>query len=226
MLKRIPVAGWFAIATTALLIIGMAVVWKTTGGAKGPAATATVDSPIEIKEDLRGKIVGSDSWTRQGPTDAKVTVVEFGDFQCPACGSAYQPLKDLEESYKDQSVRFVYRHFPLTQIHPRAYRAAEAAEAAGAQGKFFEMHDEIYENQTKLSDDDLKSYAKSVVSDYEKWESDFDSGKYNSRIDQDMADANALGASSTPTFIVNNQIVAHGQGLSNLKRIIDEELAK
>lgn len=226
MLNRIPVAAWFAIVTTVLLVGGMFVVWKTTGGAKAPSVTATVDSPVEIKDELKDKVVREDSWVRQGPKDAKVTVVELGDFQCPACGSAYQPLKDLEAEYKDQSVRFVYRHFPLTQIHPFAYRAAEAAEAAGAQGKFFEMHDKLYENQTKLTDDDLKAYAKSVVTDYAKWEEDFNSGKFSARVDQDTADGNALGAASTPTFIVNNKIIEHGQRLTNLKSVIDAELAK
>lgn len=226
MLSRIPIAAWFAIATTVLLVVGMVIVWKTTGGAKAPSVNATVDAPIEIKPELYDKVVRDDSWTRQGTRDAKVTVVEYGDFQCPACGVAYQPLKELEEEYKEKSVRFVYRHFPLTQIHPFAYRAAEAAEAAGAQGKFFEMHDKTYENQTKLSDDDLKAYAKEVVPDFAKWEDDFKSGKYRSRIDQDTSDANILGASSTPTFIVNNKIIAHGQGLSNLRAVIEAELAK
>lgn len=226
MLNKIPVAAWFAIVTTVLLVGGMVVVWNSTGGAKAPSVTATVDKPVEIKEELKNKVVLEDSWVRQGPADAKVTVVELGDFQCPACGSAYQPLKDLEAEYKDKSVRFVYRHFPLTQIHPFAYRAAEAAEAAGAQGKFFEMHDKLYENQTKLIDDDLKSYAKSVVTDYPKWEEDFKSGKYSVRVDQDTADGNALGAASTPTFIVNNKIIDHGQRLTNLKSVIEAELAK
>jgi len=226
MLSRIPIAAWFAITTTVLLIVGMVIVWKTTGGAKAPSVSATVDAPIDIKPELYDKVVREDSWTRQGAKDAKVTVVEYGDFQCPACGAVYQPLKELEEEYKDKSVRFVYRHFPLTQIHPFAYRAAEAAEAAGDQGKFFEMHDKTYENQTKLTDDDLKSYAQAVVPDFAKWEEDFKSGKYRARVDQDMADANILGASSTPTFIVNNKIIAHGQGLSNLRAVIEAELVK
>lgn len=226
MLNKIPVAAWFAIVSTVLLIGGMAVVWKTTGGAKAPAVTATADKPVEIKDELKDKVVRDDSWVRQGEKDAKVTVVEYGDFQCPACGSAYQPLKDLETLYKDKSVRFVYRHFPLTQIHQFAYKAAEAAEAAGAQGKFFEMHDKLYENQTKLTDDDLRSYAKSVVGDFAKWEEDFKSGKYSTRVDQDTADGNALGVSSTPTFVVNGKIIEHGGGLVNLKKVIEEELAK
>lgn len=226
MLNKIPVVAWFAIATTFLLIVGMVIVWKTTGGAKGPTVNATVEKPVEIAQDLWNRVVGENSWTRQGDASAKVTVVEFGDFQCPACGSVYQPLKELEEEYKDKSVRFVYRHFPLTQIHPFAYRSAEAAEAAGGQGKFFEMHDKIYENQTKLSDEDLKSYAKEVVPDLAKWEEDFKSGKYSARVDQDLADANAIGASSTPTFVVNNKIIAHGQGLANLRAVIEAELAK
>ena len=97
----------------------------------------------------------------QGSSDAPVTLVEYGDYECPYCGAAYPILKDIQRRMGEQ-LRFVFRNFPLSTSHPHAEQAAEAAEAAGAQGRFWEMHDRLYENQRHLRDDDLVSYAEGL----------------------------------------------------------------
>jgi protein-disulfide isomerase len=97
----------------------------------------------------------------RGPKDAPVTLVKYGDYECPYCGQAHPDLKKLQERAGEQ-VRFVFRHFPLDSVHPRARRAAQAAEAAASQGRFWEMHDLLYENQGELDEEDLKRYAAAV----------------------------------------------------------------
>ncbi len=100
----------------------------------------------------------------QGTANAPVTLVEYGDYECPYCGEAYPIVKALQERLGKQ-MRFVFRNFPLSEMHPHAEHAAEAAEAAGGQGKFWEMHDLLYENQDALEDEDLARYAKALKLD-------------------------------------------------------------
>src|SRR5207244_11555053 len=94
----------------------------------------------------------------QGPADAPVTMVEYGDYECPYCGMAYPIVKQVQAHFGDR-LRFVFRNFPLGDMHPHAQHAAEAAEAGGAQGKFWELHDRIFEHQKRLRDEDLRTYA-------------------------------------------------------------------
>jgi protein-disulfide isomerase len=138
----------------------------------------------------------------QGTTDALLTLVEFGDYQCPYCGAAYPVVKQLQETF-GRNLRFVFRNFPMTQAHPYALIAAEAAEAAALQDKFWEMHDLLYENQQFLEDDVLQSLAKSVELDLEKVRKDITKGNVAQRIKEDRRSGIASGVNGTPSFFIN-----------------------
>ncbi|MCR4368989.1 MAG: DsbA family protein, partial [archaeon] len=140
----------------------------------------------------------------KGNEGASVTIVEFSDFQCPACGSAYEAFKPVWPEYESR-VKFVYRHFPLSSIHPYAFKAAEASECAAEQGKFWEMHDTLFENQQNLKTEDLKSYAGKIGLEAGSFNSCLDSGKYTSKVAGDYSYATSIGLRGTPTFFVNGQ---------------------
>lgn len=140
-----------------------------------------------------------------GNKASEVVVIEYGDFQCPACGGAYPNLKQIKETYKD-SIAFIFRNFPLTAIHPNALAASTAAEAAGLQGKFWEMHDHLYETQTAWSNieaskrtDIFVGYAKSLGLDTEKFKTDLSDPKVSAKIRRDQSIGKELNISSTPT---------------------------
>jgi protein-disulfide isomerase len=121
----------------------------------------------------------------QGPAKAPITLVEYGDYECPYCGEAYPITKALQKRLGDK-LRFVFRNFPLNQAHPHAEHAAEAAEAAGAQGKFWEMHDLLYENQDALDDEDLLRYAKALHLDVPRFVKDMEEHRYADRVREDF----------------------------------------
>ncbi|MEK7595645.1 MAG: thioredoxin domain-containing protein [Patescibacteria group bacterium] len=139
----------------------------------------------------------------KGEASASATLVEFSDFQCPACKLFYPIIKSLEKKYEGK-LRVAYKHYPLPQ-HQYAQKASEAAEAAGAQGKFFEYHDILFENQEKLTVEDLKSYARELGLNEERFNSDLDLGKYASKVKADVALGTKLGVDSTPTFYLNGK---------------------
>ena len=136
----------------------------------------------------------------RGPDDALVTVVEYGDFQCPYCGRAEPSVRTL---MAEVEVRFVWRHLPLTEVHPNAELAAEAAEAAGRQGSFWEMHDLMLQNQDRLRLPDLVGYATGLGLDTERFERELRSHEDVERVDQDVRTADASGVAGTPTFFIN-----------------------
>ena len=138
----------------------------------------------------------------QGPEDARVTLVEYGDFQCPHCGAAYVILKKIQEVIGKQ-LRFVFRHFPLTQIHPHAEPAAEASEAAGAQDRFWEMHDLLFENQHLLDPRHLVGFAEALNLDTERFVREFESHRYHERVREDFMSGVRSGVNGTPTFFIN-----------------------
>jgi protein-disulfide isomerase len=138
----------------------------------------------------------------QGPADAPVTLVEYGDYECSHCGEAYGIVKEIQERLGDR-VRFAFRNFPLTQIHPHAEAAAVAAEAAAAQGKFWEMHDKLFENQQDLSERALLSYAAELGLDEDKFASDLENGTYREKIEADFMSGAESGVNGTPTFFIN-----------------------
>jgi protein-disulfide isomerase len=138
----------------------------------------------------------------QGDKNARLTLVEYGDFECPHCGMAYPIVKQIQEEFGDE-LRFVYRHFPLTQIHRMAEPAAEATESAAAQGRFWEMHDAILENNDALDPDTLVSTAEELGLDGEAVESAMEEQKYTERIQRDVDSGMESGVHGTPTFFIN-----------------------
>jgi protein-disulfide isomerase len=140
----------------------------------------------------------------QGPETAAVTLVEFGDYECPYCGMAHPIVKEVQRRLGND-LRFVFRHFPLSQIHPHAERAAEAAEAAGAQGKFWEMHDMLYEHQNALGDAQLVAYAKALGLDANRFTTDLAQKTYAGRVREDFRSGVWSGVNGTPTFFINGR---------------------
>jgi protein-disulfide isomerase len=137
-----------------------------------------------------------------GPASAPVTLVEYGDYQCPYCGMAHPIVKSLQQVLGDE-LRFVFRNFPLSDSHPNAEHAAEAAESAGAQGLFWEMHDTLYENQQALDDRALLSYAEQVGLDTDQLATDLEHGTYRPRIREDFRSGVRSGVNGTPSFFIN-----------------------
>ena len=138
----------------------------------------------------------------QGSADAAVTLVEYGDYECPYCGAAYPIVKQVQERMGD-SLRFVFRNFPITTSHPHAEHAAEAAEEAGVQGRFWEMHDYLYEHQAHLTDPDLHRYAEAVGLDVERFDSDLEQHVNEPRVREDFMSGVRSGVNGTPTFYIN-----------------------
>jgi protein-disulfide isomerase len=138
----------------------------------------------------------------QGPADAAVTLVEYGDYECPYCGAAYPIVKQLQARMGDR-LRFVFRNFPITTSHPHAEQAAEAAEAGAAQGRFWEMHDLLYENQTQLRDQDLHGYAEQLGIDVERFDKDLAEHVHAPRVREDFMSGVRSGVNGTPSFYVN-----------------------
>lgn len=137
-----------------------------------------------------------------GPDDAPVTLVEYGDYECPHCGFAHPVVKTVQHELGSQ-LRFVFRNFPLAEAHPHARLAAEAAEAAAAQGKFWEMHDIIFEHQDALEVEDLLGYAKSLGLDVARFAHELEAGTYTKRVRDDFRNGVRSGVNGTPTFFVN-----------------------
>ena len=144
----------------------------------------------------------SDRDHRQGPDNAPLTLVEYGDYECPFCGEAFPIIKHVQEELGD-ALQFVFRNFPLTSAHPHAQQAAEAAESAGAQGKFWEMHDAIYENQYDLTTDGLIRIAAGVGVDEAALLRDLSSGKFEDRVYEDFMSGVRSGVNGTPAFFIN-----------------------
>src|SRR5208282_2621778 len=159
-------------------------------GSMSPSASGKLKPPV-----------GANDHT-QGPADAPITVVEYGDYQCPYCGEAYPITKALQKRL-GKKLRFVFRNFPLSEAHPHAEHAAEAAEAAAAQGRFWEMHDMLYEHQDALDDDALLSYATDIGLDVDRFRREFSERKYLDRIREDFQSGIRSGVNGTPTFFIN-----------------------
>jgi Na+:H+ antiporter, NhaA family len=160
----------------------------------------------------------------RGAPDAPVTLVEYGDFQCPYCGDAYPVVRDLLERFGDR-LRFVFRHMPLPDLHPRAQAAAEAAEAAGAQGRFWEMHDRLFTHQLELSDAGLRSHAEAVGLDVERFERERREGTHAARVEADYASGVRSGIPSTPRFFVNGVVHVGSPSRAELAEAISAELS-
>jgi len=137
-----------------------------------------------------------------GPDDAPVTLVEYGDYECPYCGQAYLIVQHAQQQLGDR-LRFVFRNFPLTSSHPHAEQAAEAAEATGAQGQFWPMHDLLYENQNALDIPALAQYADQLGLDLDRFNEDLRDHRYVDRVREDFMSGVRSGVNGTPTFFIN-----------------------
>lgn len=138
----------------------------------------------------------------QGADSAQITLVEYGDYQCPYCRKAHPIVKKIQEAVGDK-LRFVFRDFPLTRIHPNALHAAEASEIAAEHGVFWEMHDALFENQKSLEDENLIAYAESLGIDKEKFAADLENGTYEKKVRAEFLSGIESGVNATPTFFIN-----------------------
>lgn len=159
-----------------------------------------------------------------------VTLLEYGDFECPYCGQYYPILKQVKAEFGDQ-IKFQFRHYPLTGPHPNAFAASRAAEAASLQGKFWEMHDLLYENQQQWSRAGdavpvFYQYAKSLGLDEARFKKDFASSRVNDLVNADFAEGTRLGVTGTPTFYLDGKQVKIGQSLAEFQKVIKAAIAK
>jgi protein-disulfide isomerase len=138
----------------------------------------------------------------KGSATAPITLVEYGDFQCPYCKAAYPIVKQVQEQL-DARLRFVFRNFPLTRIHQHAEHAAEAAEAAAAQGAFWQMHDRLFERQFALEDDNLLEYARELGLDADRVAGELAAGTHRAHVRDDFMNGVKSGVNGTPTFFIN-----------------------
>ena len=151
----------------------------------------------------------------QGRAGAPVTLVEYGDYECPFCGAAYPVIKDIQAQIGDR-LRFVFRNFPITSSHPHAEKAAEAAEAASAQGRFWEMHDYLYEHQQQLGGDHLLAYAQALGLDRKRFDHELADNVYAPRVRDDFMSGVRSGVNGTPTFFINGVRYDGSQDLDSL----------
>lgn len=210
------------LVSIAVVVLGGAILLFMNGNGVPPAE---VGKPVDSKKLLR------DSSHATGKLDAKVVVVEFGDFQCPACAAADPAIKQLVAENKDNpNFTYVFRNFPLN-IHPNAKISAQAAEAAGEQGKFFEMQHMLYEKQNEWATslnplDKFVGYAQSLGLDTTKFKEAVSGNKFSSVIEADTQDGNELGVNSTPTFYVNGEKFTFKASYQELSDKVKELLAK
>lgn len=176
------VTGWLTFRLAALL-----------RGEREASLPMVLDRPVEVGRDhIRGR------------ADAPLTLVEYGDFECPFCGEATGVVRELRERFGDD-LRYVFRHLPLTDVHPHAELAAQAAETVHAQGRFWEMHDLLFQHQDELELEDLIGYAAHLGLDAEQFARDLESGRFAETVREDTASAEASGARGTPTFFVGTR---------------------
>lgn len=207
----------------------IAVILVVIVGLFGVLMLTKKDDPASTNGSQSSQSQGSNHTVGAG--NKKVTVVEFGDFQCPACKSYYPIVKEIKSSYGDD-ITFQFRHYPLTQIHPNATISARAAEAAGKQGKFFEMHDLLYENQDTWASSSnpspiFESFANQLKLNIDQFKSDSADANTLAIINADTKAAQAAGANSTPTFVINGKKVeSNPKSVEEFKKLIDDAIAQ
>ena len=218
---------FYAVLVVLAFSIGVLIGYLAWGRTSTPAAITieqpAAAAPTSAPQYVRYKIP-TDGFPSLGPADAPITLVEFADFQCPYCRQWEQETyKPLLAAYPGK-IRFVYRDFPLTSIHPNAMPAAEAAQCANEQGKFWPFHDKLFSSEN-LSDEVYKQYAQDLGLDMTKFNDCLTSHKYAQTIQADSDFASNLGINSTPTFFVNGLAIIGAQPLGSFTSVIDKELA-
>ncbi|MGD0473765.1 MAG: thioredoxin domain-containing protein [Candidatus Velthaea sp.] len=169
-------------------------------------------SPVDSRDHTRG------------PADAPLTLIEYGDFQCPYCSAAHAAVAEIERRFAGR-LRFVFRQFPLRQIHPHAEAAAEAAEAAGAQGRFWEMYDQLFAHSRALGEDKLGAYAQAAgVPDLDRFEHDLAERRYLPELDAAIERAESSGVEGTPAFFINGQPFEDEPSVEALSAALEEAL--
>lgn len=207
------------VAVVILLVAGMLFFYGSQQPS-GAQSTQAVDPSTLVapSNNMTGKI------------GAKVTIVEFGDYECPACAASVPVLNTLLQKYRSNPrFNFVFRNFPLTSIHRNAFISAEAAEAAGAQGKFWEMHDALYAHQTEWAESadpipTFTDYAKNIGLDTGKFTRDLQTHAFAKTVQSDLDTANALNLNATPTFFINGQAYVGVPNLQDFRNRIDAGL--
>lgn len=210
------------------ILLALILGYLAFGGNTGNTKKGTIDSNRNSGQtgnavlDM-GELSDNDAF--KGDKDAPVTIVEWSDYECPFCGRFYtNTLRQIEEQYvKTGKVKFVYRDFPLG-FHPQAQKAAEAAECAGEQGKYFEMHDLLFEKGVSGGVTSFKQFASDIGLDTGKFNSCLDSGEMASEIAKDMKDGAAVGIQGTPGFIINGKLVSGAQPFSVFQAEIENAL--
>ncbi len=176
--------------------------------------------PIEAYKEVTGDHV-------KGSAIASLTLIEYSDFQCPACGRMAPIIEQLSEAFPND-LKVIYRHYPLTSIHPNAYLGAKASEAAAIQGKFWEMHDLLFANQKiwanmQTPENALTTYAETIGLDIEKFKQDLESKETEKRVDENIKAGNVARINSTPSLFLNGEKINNGN-FEDLKILIEEKL--
>lgn len=219
--------AWIIFAAISILLLGSLV--YISGQNKLDVKSVQADTVLSGSEASGG--IGDHVY---GNKESDVLLVEYGDFQCPGCASVHPTVQQIKEEYKDD-IAFVFRNFPLTSIHPHALIAAASAEAAGKQGKYWEMHDKLYAAQDEWSNvaaNDraaiFEGYAAELGLDVEQFKEDVTDPTVTKKINFDLALGKEQGVESTPTFILNGRILSQDEwsSVESLKKAIDAEIKK
>ena len=203
-----------------VVVLGLIALFVLTKPEDSGNATFTGDAK-QIQNDDHAKF----------GTDKKVTLIEYGDFQCPSCGAYYPVVKQVAEKYKDH-VNFIFRHFPIINIHPNAFAAARAAEAAANQDKFWEMHDKLFETQQSWGQTSsnqqalFEGYAEELGLDMDKFKQDYVSSQTSDRINRDVASAKQFSISGTPTFILNGEKIKNPADAAAFEKVLNDAITK
>ncbi|HKG30015.1 MAG TPA: DsbA family protein [Nitrososphaeraceae archaeon] len=158
----------------------------------------------------------------QGPVNAPITLVEYGDYECPYCGRAYMIIKEIQERLGSK-LCFVFRNFPLTKVRPHAYKAAIAAETAAAQGKFWDMYDYLFKHGQVVTDENLRQSAAKLGLNVARFDREFLDRTYSSHVDEDIQSGKSSGVKSTPTFFINGDRYNSAWDMDTLLSALDEE---
>ncbi len=214
----------FFVVGMSIIILTLFYLSITKYDLKGSLTGKTIDGRIQEEAIIS---VSIDDDPVLGNKDAPITIVEFSDFECPFCGKHFLTSHpQIVENYVNTGkVKIVYRDFPL-DFHKNAQKAAEAAECADEQGKFWEMHDKLFLNQDSLSMENFKQWAKDIELDAAQFNACIDSEKYVEEIQNDVKDGTKYGISGTPTFFINNQILKGAQPYEVFEKTIETALAK
>lgn len=209
------VAIWIGV-----IVIITASIWGLISLVNSPAPTSKISNlPPVSKEDIA-----------TGPKDAKVTLVEYADFQCPAC-AAYHPLVKQLLSEFPKDIYFVYRFFPLTQIHQNALLSSQAGFAANLQGKFWQMHDLLYENQKSWANENnaldiFVNYATKINLDVNKFKKDVNSDTAKKFVNDELSQGIIIGVNSTPTFFINGRKIQNPRSYDEFRKLIQDQISK